>query len=66
MRKTTEFESQNISPSTFSTPKLMEYTGLGRASAVKLGEQAHAKLRVGRRVLWSVSKIQAYIDSIAE
>lgn len=36
----------------------------GRVSAVKIGETAGARVQLGRRVLWNVSKIQKYLDEI--
>lgn len=38
----------------------------GRVSAVKIGEAAGARVQIGRRVLWNVSKIQKYLDEISE
>ena len=38
----------------------------GRATARKIGEQAEARIFIGRRVLYSVSKVQKYLESIAE
>lgn len=38
----------------------------GRATAVKIGTEAGARIQIGRRVLWNVSKVQQYLDSISE
>lgn len=38
----------------------------GHATARKIGEQAEARIYIGRRVLYSVSKIQQYLNDIAE
>ena len=38
----------------------------GHATARKIAEQAHAKITIGRRVLYSVEKVQNYLDSLAE
>lgn len=38
----------------------------GHATARKIGEQAHAKIIIGRRVLYSVERVQNYLDSLAE
>lgn len=37
----------------------------GRKTAVEIGTKAKARIQVGRRVLWNVEKIQAYLDSIS-
>ena len=50
---------------TASTPVLAEYMGCGRYTAVKIGEAAGAKIRLGKRVLWNVRKVQQYLDSIS-
>lgn len=38
----------------------------GQATARKIGEDAGARIYIGRRVLYSVSRIQKYLDTIAE
>lgn len=37
----------------------------GQATAKKIGEDACAKITVGRRVLYSVSKVEKYLEAIA-
>ena len=37
----------------------------GRPTAVEIGKLAKARVEIGRRVLWNVSKVQKYLDSIA-
>lgn len=46
--------------------KLSAILSCGCATARKIGEQAGARIFIGRRVLYSVNKIQKYLDSIAE
>lgn len=38
----------------------------GSATAVKIGKDAGACVKIGRRVFWNVSKIQNYLDKISE
>lgn len=38
----------------------------GRATAVKIGTEAGAKIQVGRRTLYKVSIIENYLEAIAE
>lgn len=38
----------------------------GRATAVKIGTDANARIQVGKRVLYNVEKIRRYLDSLAE
>ena len=46
--------------------KLSAILSCGHATARKIGEQAEARIYIGRRVLYSVSKIQKYLDAISE
>lgn len=65
MNKTINDEIQLSERLTVNTETLAESFDCGRATAVKIGEAAGAKIQIGRRVLWNVKKIQAYLDSIA-
>lgn len=38
----------------------------GQATARKIGEQSAARICIGRRVLYSVEKVQKYIHDIAD
>ena len=46
--------------------ELMEYLSVGRQSADKVGKEAGAIIRIGRRKLFNVKKIQAYLDNQSE
>ena len=46
------------------TEEMREYTKLGRNSAMKLGEEVGAKIKIGRRVLWDRTKIDRYFDRL--
>ncbi len=48
------------------TEELRAYTGLGRNSAMKLGEEIGAKVKVGKRTLWDRKKIDQYLDALVE
>ena len=48
------------------TNGLQNLLDCGRATAVEIGRQAGARIEVGKRLLWNVSKVQSYIDSLAE
>ena len=37
----------------------------GRTSAIKVGTAAGARVQIGRRVLWNLNKVRAYLDSIS-
>ena len=48
------------------TEDLQAILCVGRQTAVKIGKTAKARVQVGKRVLWNVSKVQKYIDEISE
>lgn len=48
------------------TSELQERLGCGRHTATEIGLKAGAKIQIGRRVLWNVSKVQLYLDSICK
>ena len=47
-----------------TTPTLQAYLDCGRNSAVKVGTAAKAMIKVGKRVLWNVRKVQRYLDTV--
>lgn len=47
------------------TPELQLILGCGRRTAVEIGSLAEARVQIGKRLLWNVSKVQKYLDSIA-
>lgn len=49
-----------------STPELQKMIGCGRANAVKFGDEAGARVRIGKLLRWNVAKIQKYMDGIAD
>lgn len=53
-------------PLTVDIEKLSAMLSCGHATARKIGEQAGARVVLGRRVLYSVEKIRRYIDCLAE
>lgn len=57
-RQTNEFLTVDIE-------RLAAMLSCGQVTAKKIGEDAGARIVVGRRVLYSVHKIEKYLDSIA-
>lgn len=51
---------------TVDKTELMRLLGVGRGTAEKIAESAGAGLRVGGRKLYSVAKIEKYINELAE
>lgn len=49
-----------------NTKDLMQMLSCGKPSAIKIGEDAHAKVCIGRKILWNVEYVKKYINSIAE
>lgn len=67
MRKTkTNGEARNIDKICVTTEGLQDLLDCGRVTAVQIGGQAGARIEVGKRLLWNVSKVQSYIDRLAE
>lgn len=48
-----------------TTEQLMKKLNCGYKSAVRLGTEAKARIYIGRRVWYNVSKIEAYLEQIA-
>lgn len=46
------------------TNELRAYTNLGRNMAIKLGIEAGAKIKMGKRVLWDKVKIDQYLNEL--
>ena len=46
--------------------ELQEIISLGKANCMKIGSDAGAVIRIGRRTLYNIDKILDYMDSVAE
>ncbi len=49
-----------------NTRELQELLGCGRHTACKIGKLAGARMQLGKRILWNVGKIKAYLDQEGE
>ncbi len=49
-----------------NTNTLMKVLNCGRYTAIKIGDNAGARISIGKRVLWNIKRIQKYLDDIAE
>lgn len=65
MNTTTKFETDFNVRILLTTLELQAILGCGRASAVKIGTDAAARIDIGKRVLWHREKIQSYLASIS-
>lgn len=65
MHKTNTYKSAP-EPIAVDIEKLSVMLGCGQQTARKIGEEAHAVIRLNRRVLYSVEKVRKYISTIAE
>ena len=63
MFKTANRSSKDTEYITVSTEKLAELLDCGKATARTIGEKANAKIKIGRRTLWNVDKIKAYLNN---
>ena len=50
---------------TVDTEGLQSLLGCGKKTAMEIGSLAEAKITINKRVLWNVSKVSKYLDSIA-
>lgn len=48
------------------TKELQELLGCGRYTAYEIGTLAGARMQLGKRVLWNVTKVKAYLDCISD
>ena len=46
---------------TVDTQGLQQLLGCGKHSALAIGDAAGARLRIGRRTLWSLTKVESYV-----
>ena len=66
MRATTQFpEATKRERIAVNTKELQAMLGYGRKTAVDIGEQAGAKIQIGRRVLWNPIVVKEYIAQIS-
>lgn len=67
MNRTTKMcDSLPFGKASIDTKELQEMLSCGRVTAVQIGNDAGARIQIGRRVLWNVKKINLYLDSISE
>mgnify|MGYP001861043655 CR=1 FL=1 len=59
-------ERKEIQPLAVDIEGLSAMLSCGYATARKIGEQAEAKIVIGRRVLYSVDRVRKYLDCLAE
>lgn len=64
MRKTNVTETEN--KITVDINGLQAMLSCGKGTAAKIGEESKAIIRIGKRTLYNVRKIEAYIDSLSE
>lgn len=63
MRKTLDRENKHFL--TVNAETLAGMLNCGRATAVKIGTDAGAKIQIGRRTLYKVSIVEKYLDSLS-
>lgn len=49
-----------------SISEFMEYTGLGRNSALRFGKEIGCRVKIGKRVLYDLRKADEQINKLAE
>lgn len=66
MQKTAESNLDITQKLLLNTQELQAILSCGYSSAVKLGMDAQAKIKIGKRVLWNRQKVEAYLNEITE
>ena len=64
MRQTTQREAARLLA--VDIDGLAAMLSCGQATARKIGEDAGARILIGRRVLYSVDRVQRYLDAVAQ
>ncbi len=63
MRKTTKCETAN--PMAVDLEELAHKLGCGKETAKEIGDNAGARIRIGRRVIYKISLVDEYLDKMA-
>lgn len=66
MHYTKERKPETGGAITVGLPELMARLNSGRQTAEKVAAAAGARIKIGRRTLYHVGKIEAYLDQLAE
>ncbi len=65
MNKTKDVKVEEHRKIAVKTEELQGLLSCGRSTAVKIGEDAKAKIQYGKIVLWNVEKIRKYLYEYA-
>lgn len=63
--KTTKIYKTTSDTVLVTTLELAELLHSGRKTAVGIGEKAEARVQIGKRVFWNLSKVRKYVDGIS-
>lgn len=64
MYKTTKMQSDPSKAITTDVRGLMALTGLGKATAMKIGEESGALIKIGRRNIYKVDVLREYLNNL--
>ena len=65
MKRTTDSEMDISKKILLNTDELQSMLSCGRYSAIKIGTDAEARVKIGKRILWHREKIEKYIITIS-
>ena len=65
MRKTLERDNDTKNNLTVNAETLAGMLDCGRATAVKIGIDAGARIQIGRRTLYKVSMVEKYLEALS-
>ena len=58
--------NQSVEKIYISVNEMMQMFSIGRSTALKLGIDSNAKIKLGRRTLYNVEKVKGYMSSLYE
>lgn len=59
-------KNEEVEKRLIDSKQLREMLGCGRSTAEKIGNEAGAKVKIGKRVLWNVKKIDEHLEKISK
>ena len=59
-------QDKKVDPILIDSKELRRMLSCGRIASERIGNEAHARVQIGRRVLWDINKIKIYIGEVEE
>ena len=59
-------DNKEVEQRLIDSKQLMEMLNCGRSTAEKIANDAGARVKIGKRVLWNVKKIDEHLEKISK